>query len=216
MVDPQELYDTLTDDLLYDPLVERSTMMGYPCVRRSGQFFAAFDRRASALVVKLPAGRVTELIEAGAGQAFTPNGRTFREWVVAPVPDPALWDELLDEAKQFSATTARASKVAIDALADRIRDVLAELAGGDVREQRMFGGQAFLVGGRMVVAASREGGLLVSVDRAGTEALLSKPHVGPMVMRGKQLAGWVRVDSDGIRTRRQLTTWITRGLGSSR
>ena len=56
-------------------------------------------------------------------------------------------------------------------LANRIR----ELIGGapDVTEKRMFGGLAFLVGGNMSVAASGQGGLMVRVDPADTEALLS-------------------------------------------
>ena len=33
----RELYDELTDDLLYDPAIGRATMMGYPCVRLAGQ-----------------------------------------------------------------------------------------------------------------------------------------------------------------------------------
>ena len=58
--DARKLYDELTDDLLYDPAVGRSTMMGYPCVRRAGRFFASFDSRGCALVVKLPRERVVE------------------------------------------------------------------------------------------------------------------------------------------------------------
>ena len=38
-------------------------------------------------------------------------------------------------------------------LANRIRELIA--AGEDVREQRMFGGIAFLVGGNMAVAYAR-------------------------------------------------------------
>ena len=57
----RKLYEDLTDDLLYDPAVGRSTMMGHPCVRRAGRFFASFDPRADCLVVKLPAERVERL-----------------------------------------------------------------------------------------------------------------------------------------------------------
>ena len=60
----------------------------------------------------------------------------------------------------------------------------------------------------MAVAASREGGVLLSVDRSETKALLDKPHTRPMVMRGRELEGWLRVDPDGLRTKRQLTTWV--------
>src|SRR5829696_4636667 len=99
----RKLYESLTDDLLYDPAVGRSTMMGYPCVRRAGRFFASFDTRAEALVVKLPRGRVAELLVDGTGEAFAPNGRVFREWVTIPEPDPDVWERLLNEARDFAA-----------------------------------------------------------------------------------------------------------------
>jgi hypothetical protein len=211
------LYEELTDDLLYDPAVGRSTMMGFPCVRRAGQFFASFDAKADALVVKVPAPRVDELVADGTGEPFAPNGRVFREWVTIPDPDAARWKGLLGEAHEFAGPrTERARAEEVAELADRIREALAGLGVHDAREQRMFGGLAFLVGGRMVVAASREGGVLLSVDRAVSPALLRKPHTRPMVMRGKELAGWLRVEPDGIRTKRQLTTWLRRGLDHAR
>jgi hypothetical protein len=100
--DAQELYDELTDDLLYDPAVGRSSMMGFPCVRRAGRFFASFDARAGALVVKLPRERVAELVEAGVGDPFAPNGRVFREWVSLPTPDRETWRRILVEALDFA------------------------------------------------------------------------------------------------------------------
>ncbi len=214
--DPRTLYDGLTDDLLYDPAVGRSTMMGYPCVRRAGRFFASFDTRAEALVVKLPRERVAELIAEGTGEPFAPNGRVFREWATIPDPDPPLWEQLLAEARDF-ASPARPGSLGYDEeLADRIREVLSDLSVEGVREQRMFGGLAFLVGGHMAVAASREGGVLLSVDRGDTEALLQKPHTRPMVMRGREMAGWLRVDPDGVRTKRQLAPWVKRGVARAR
>jgi hypothetical protein len=102
-VDARELYDELTDDLLYDPAVGRSTMMGFPCVRRAGRFFASYDPRAEALVIKVSSERVTELIADGTGEPFAPNGRVFREWVTIPEPDFAVWEQLLAEARDFAA-----------------------------------------------------------------------------------------------------------------
>lgn len=208
----RKLYDELTDDLLYDPAVGRSTMMGYPCVRRAGRFFASFDHHAEALVVKLPRARVAELIAEGTGEPFAPNGRVFREWASIPDAEPKLWEQLLAEAREFAGPVSRVPAAEVDELAHRIREVLADLGVGGVREQKMFGGLAFLVGGHMAVAASREGGVLLSVDRDDTVALLAKPHARPMVMRGRALAGWLRVDPEGIRTKRQLATWVKRGL----
>jgi hypothetical protein len=212
--DARTLYDELTDDLLYDPAVGRSTMMGYPCVRRAGRFFASFDTRADTLVVKLPRERVAELIADGTGEEFAPNGRVFREWVTIPEPDPKLWERVLAEARDFAAHPGTSES--IDQLADRIRDVLADLGVHQAREQKMFGGRAFLVGGHIAVAASREGGVLLSVERGETDALLKKPHTRPMVMRGRELDGWVRVDPEGVRTKRQLAAWVRRGVDQAR
>jgi TfoX/Sxy family transcriptional regulator of competence genes len=215
VTDARQLYDELTDDLLYDPAVGRSTMMGYPCVRRVGRYFASFDTKTESLVVKLPSTRVVELIGDGTGEPFAPNGRVFREWVTIPVPDHVVWEQLLAEARDFAAPAA-ASLDEREELADRIREVLAALDVKGVREQKMFGGLAFLVGGHMAVAASREGGLLLGVDRADTGALLAKAHTRPMVMRGREMAGWVRVDAEGVRTKRQLTSWLKRGVDHAR
>jgi hypothetical protein len=99
-------------------------------------------------------------------------------------------------------------------LADRIRE---QVQGEPhLTEQRMFGGLAFLVGGHMSVAASREGGLLLSCDREATAELLGKPHTRPMVMRGKEMEGWVRVDPEGVGTKRQLEPWVKRGVAHAR
>ena len=52
----RKLYEDLTDDLLYDPAVGRSTMMGHPCMRRAGRFFASFDPGGFITVDKPPVG----------------------------------------------------------------------------------------------------------------------------------------------------------------
>ncbi len=216
MSDARKLYDELTDDLLYDPAVGRSTMMGYPCVRRAGRFFASYDPRAKALVVKVPRERVAELTTDGTGEQFALNGRVFREWVTIPEPDPVVWEQLLAEARDFAAPARLVSVAYDDELAHRIREVLSDLGVDGVREQRMFGGLAFLVGGHMAVAASREGGVLLSVDRADTDALLDRQYTRPMVIRGREIAGWLRVDSEGVRTKRQLIAWVRRGVDHAR
>ena len=95
-------------------------------------------------------------------------------------------------------------------LANRIRELLAEEAG--VIEQRMFGGLAFLIGGHMSVAASGQGGLLLHCAASETEALLAKPHAAPMVMRGRELRGWVRVAEEGLASKRALRAWVERGV----
>jgi TfoX/Sxy family transcriptional regulator of competence genes len=95
-------------------------------------------------------------------------------------------------------------------LADRIRELLGTLRGVD--EKRMFGGLAFLINGNMSVAVSKQGGILVRVPPDETEKLLVRAHVNPMVMAGREARGWIRVDADGVKTKRQLTAWVTRGV----
>jgi TfoX/Sxy family transcriptional regulator of competence genes len=94
-------------------------------------------------------------------------------------------------------------------LADRIRELLGDEV--DLTEKKMFGGLAFLIGGNMAVAASGQGGVLVRVDPARSESLVTSTNASFMEMRGRQMAGWLRVDADDVRTRRQLAKWV--GLG---
>ena len=99
-------------------------------------------------------------------------------------------------------------------LANRIRELLAGQRG--VEEKRMFGGLAFLINGNMSVAVSGRGGLMVRVPIDETEKLLTRAHVSPMVMAGRETRGWIRVDADGVKTTRQLTGWVTRGADYAR
>ncbi len=99
-------------------------------------------------------------------------------------------------------------------LAHRIRELVAD--EGDLTEQRMFGGLAFLIGGHMSVAASGQGGILVRVDPEETDRLIAKPHARRMEMRGREMDGWVRVDAEGVRTKRQLEPWVKRGVAYAR
>lgn len=99
-------------------------------------------------------------------------------------------------------------------LANRIREVLSGESG--VTEMRMFGGLAFLIGGNMAVAASGHGGLMVRVDPAASSRLVADSGARPMEMRGRSMDGWLRVDSDGVRTNRQLAKWVGIGVDYAR
>jgi hypothetical protein len=99
-------------------------------------------------------------------------------------------------------------------LAERIRE-LAKAESG-VTEMRAFGGLAFLIDGKMAVSASGQGGLLLRVPPAETEALLGEPYAQPFEMRGRQMKGWLRVEVEGLRTKRQLARWVTLGVTYAR
>ena len=91
-------------------------------------------------------------------------------------------------------------------LADRIRELLSEQRG--VTETRMFGGLAFLIGGNMAIAASGQGGALVRVDPGQADRLVETTSAQAAVMRGRRMRGWLRVDSDDLRTKRRLEKWV--------
>lgn len=91
----------LAEPLLGRPGVERSTMMGLPCLRILGAFFAAYDRSTGDLLVKLPASRVDELVDAGRAWSVVPAGRRFREWAAIPPERSRTWKRLLGEALAF-------------------------------------------------------------------------------------------------------------------
>jgi TfoX/Sxy family transcriptional regulator of competence genes len=99
-------------------------------------------------------------------------------------------------------------------LADRIR----ELLGGERRltEKKMFGGLGFLIGGNMAIAASGQGGLLVRVDPVQSEKLVATSNARPMEMRGRQMQGWLRVDTEDVPTKRQLARWVRIGAEYAR
>ena len=101
-----------------------------------------------------------------------------------------------------------------DDLAARVRELVG--TGPEVTEKRMFGGLAFLVGGHLAVAASGQGGLMVRCDPAETAALLDEPHAGPMEMRGREMAGWLRVDAAGATTTEAVRPWVERGVAYAR
>ena len=99
-------------------------------------------------------------------------------------------------------------------LAERLRHAVEGEPG--LSEQRMFGGLAFLVHGNMAVAASGEGGLLVRVDPAEGDSLVEQEHVRPMVMRGREMSGWLRVDAAAVESGEDLQRWADTGVTSAR
>ena len=99
-------------------------------------------------------------------------------------------------------------------LADRIREIVGREPG--LTEKRMFGGLAFLINGNMAVSASSQGGLLLRVDPAATESLLSEPLVRRFEMRGRAMDGWLHVDAEAVDSDDDLRRWVGHGLAYAR
>ncbi len=64
----------------------------------------------------------------------------------------------------------------------------------------------------MAIAASGQGGVLVRVDPAQSAELMATTAAVPMEMRGRPMRGWLRLDADHVRTKRQLAKWVDLGV----
>jgi TfoX/Sxy family transcriptional regulator of competence genes len=108
--------------------------------------------------------------------------------------------------------------IAVVAYDEEVANRIRELVGSepDLTEQKMFGGLAFLVRGNMAVAASGQGGVLVRVDPAESDALVATTNARLVEMRGRRMQGWLRVDPEDVRTERQLAKWVALGTTYAR
>jgi TfoX/Sxy family transcriptional regulator of competence genes len=99
-------------------------------------------------------------------------------------------------------------------LAERIREQTE--AEPNLTEKKMFGGLSFLIGGNMAIAASGQGGILVRVDPEESDELVASTEATTMVMRGREMKGWLRVASEHVGTKDELAEWVQRGTTYAR
>jgi hypothetical protein len=97
-------------------------------------------------------------------------------------------------------------------LADRIRALIDDR---DPVEKRMFGGLAFMVAGKMAIVASGQGGAMVRVNPDESDSLCEQAGVAPMIMKGKPMKGWLRIDVDQLDEDKELRAWVDRGVAAA-
>ena len=95
-------------------------------------------------------------------------------------------------------------------MAQRIRDMLA--SEPLVEERKMFGGLAFLIGGHMTVVASSKGGLMIRADPAMAADLVATTGAEYVIMRGKQMRGWLHLSAADVETERDLASWVNQAV----
>lgn len=95
-----------------------------------------------------------------------------------------------------------------EALAERVRSVLAER--DDVTEQKMFGGIAFMIGGRMAVGVVHDD-LMVRVGPDAHDDAVTRSHVRPMDFTGRPMRGFVYVAPAGVVGDPELQRWVEAG-----
>jgi TfoX/Sxy family transcriptional regulator of competence genes len=72
-----------------------------PGLRIQGKIYAMVVR--DELVVKLPRGRVEELLSSGVGKPFNAGktDRVMKEWIAVPTNASRRWQRLVNEAREF-------------------------------------------------------------------------------------------------------------------
>lgn len=101
-----------------------------------------------------------------------------------------------------------------ESLAHRIREAVQDEPG--ITEKRMFGGLAFLVDGHLAVAASGPGGLMLRVDPATSSDLVDGVRVERMVMRGKEMNGWLWIADAASGSDAELDRFVRIGVDYAR
>lgn len=94
-------------------------------------------------------------------------------------------------------------------LADRLRQSLAHMA--DVKEQKMFGGLAFMVNGKMCMTV-RNDRIMCRIGPEIYEDILKTKKCSTVIMRGNEYKGYIYVDGENLQLKDNLSYWIDLAL----
>ena len=95
-------------------------------------------------------------------------------------------------------------------LADRVRELIAE-SHKNIEEKKMFGGLCFMVNDKMCVGVEKER-IMLRIDPEKYDDVIEKEGCTPMDFTGKPMKGFVFVDTDVLRTKKQLQYWVNLAL----
>ena len=90
-------------------------------------------------------------------------------------------------------------------LNDRIREAMAHLP--KVEEKYMFGGVCYMLNGKMCVGVVGDE-MMCRIDHDVYENALETPGCREMVFTGKPMKGYVFVNNEGMRTKKQFDHWL--------
>lgn len=94
-------------------------------------------------------------------------------------------------------------------LAQRIREIV--YVQKDASERKMFGGICFMIGGNMVCGVVGDE-LMSRINPENHAVALERPHAKPMEFTGRSMKGYLFIEPEGIRTKRELAYWVNQGI----
>ena len=89
--------------------------------------------------------------------------------------------------------------------ADRVREALFDVP--KVVEKKMFRGVTFMIDGKMCISVSGDE-IMCRIDPVLSDELMEKDHTRGMIHGGKVMKGFIYVNEEGIKTKKQLDYWI--------
>jgi len=90
-------------------------------------------------------------------------------------------------------------------LTNRIREALADVP--NVEEKKMFSGITFMVNGKMCISAGNDR-IMCRIDPAIHEEAIKRKGSRTVEMKGREYKGYVYVNEDGIKTKKDFDYWI--------
>ncbi len=94
-------------------------------------------------------------------------------------------------------------------LTNRLREAFADTK--NVEELKMFRGIAFMVNGKMCITVGDDE-IMCRIDPAMQETALEKKGTRAVIMRGREYKGYVKVQEDVLKTKKDLESWIRLAL----
>lgn len=95
-------------------------------------------------------------------------------------------------------------------LADRVRELIAATHNIS-EEKKMFGGLCFMVDDKMCLGVENDR-MMVRLDPAKFDEVIEMEGCGPMDFTGKVMKGFVFVDINALKTKKQLNFWVQLAL----
>ena len=97
------------------------------------------------------------------------------------------------------------------ALAQRVREVLAELESPGLAEKDMFGGIVFMVRGNPACGVLKDA-LIVRVGPERYQRAITYSYTRPLDLTGTPMQGWIIVATDGHKADDTLAYWVRQGV----
>jgi TfoX/Sxy family transcriptional regulator of competence genes len=89
--------------------------------------------------------------------------------------------------------------------AEKVRNALAEVP--NVQEKKMFRGVTFMVNGKMCVSVGGNE-IMCRIDPELHDTAIQRKGSRTVIMKGSEYKGWVYVNEEGIKNKKDFDYWI--------